>query len=259
MGANKFIQKKERQRKRKKKFRNIVILLVLGIVLLNLIYKLPYFDIKNIKIQNNKLVSSEEIYSICKKVEGENIFYARLDNLKKEIKKNTYIDSVEISKKLPSTIVIKTKEKEPFFYISNKDKYYIFSKDSLLLEIKDTIVDLNIPEVVGIDLGNISIGESISFNKDNERKFKYISDLYLYMSNPIDSTFNKNNISLIDIPEFFNCSFKYKNLTIKLGENEELLDKLNKAFQVIKEKEFQDSVGYIDVSYYKLPAVHIEG
>ena len=59
--------------------------------------------------------------------------------------------------------------------------------------------------------------------------------------------------------EFFNCSFKYKNLTIKLGKDEEILDKLNKAFQIIKEKEYQDSIGYIDVSYYKLPAVHIEG
>ncbi|CDM68761.1 Cell division protein DivIB [Clostridium bornimense] len=259
MGANKFIQKKERQRKRKKKFRNIVILLILVIVLLNLVYKLPYFDIKHIKIQNNNIVSSDDIYSICKEVEGKNIFYTKLDNLQKKIKKNTYIESVEISRKLPSTITVKINERDPFFYVNNEGKYYIFSENALLLDIKDTIIDLDVPEVVGLDLGDITIGESIAFNKDNERKVKYISDLYLNMSNPIDDSFNKKNISLIEIPEFFNCSFKYKNLTIKLGKNEELLDKLNKAFQIIKEKEFENSIGYIDVSYYKLPAVHIEG
>lgn len=259
MSANKFIQKKERQRKRKKKFRNIIILLILLIVLINLAYKLPYFDIKHIKVQNNNIVSSEDIYSICKEVKGKNIFYTKLDNLQKKIKKNTYIDNVEISRKLPSTIMVKVNERNPFFYVNNGDKYYIFSEDALLIDIKDTIMDLDVPEVVGLDLGDITIGESIAFNKDNERKVKYISDLYLYMSNPIDDSFNRKNISLIEIPEFFNCSFKYKNLTIKLGENEELLDKLNKAFQIIKEKEFEDSIGYIDVSYYKLPAVHIEG
>lgn len=259
MGANKFIQKKERQRKRKKKIRNIIILVILVIVLLNLVYKIPYFDIKHIKVQNNDIVSTEEIYSICEKVKGENIFYTKLDNIQKKIKKNTYIDSVEITRKLPSTIIVKIKERDPFFYINNEGKYYVFSENAILLDIKDTIMDIDVPEVVGLELGDITIGESIAFNKDNERKVKYISDLYLYMSNPIDDSFNRKNISLIEIPEFFNCSFKYKNLTIKLGKNEELLDKLNKAFQIIKEKEFEDSIGYIDVSYYKLPAVHIEG
>ena len=171
----------------------------------------------------------------------------------------TELYSVEITRKLPSTIIVKIKERDPFFYINNEGKYYVFSENAILLDIKDTIMDLDVPEVVGLELGDITIGESIAFNKDNERKVKYISDLYLYMSNPIDDSFNKKNISLIEIPEFFNCSFKYKNLTIKLGKNEELLDKLNKAFQIIKEKEFEDSIGYIDVSYYKLPAVHIEG
>lgn len=259
MGANKFIQKKERQRKRKKRFRNIIILIVLVIILINLVYKIPYFDIKHIKVQNNNIVSSEEIYVIGEKVKGENIFYTKLDSIQKEIKKNTYVDSVEIERKLPSTIIVKVNEKKPFFYINNEGKYYVFSEDAKLIDIKDSMADLEVPEVVGLELGDIKLGESIVFNKDNKRKVKYISDLFLNISNPIDDSFDKKNISLIEIPEFFNCSFKYKNLTIKLGKDEEILDKLNKAFQIIKEKEYQDSIGYIDVSYYKLPAVHIEG
>lgn len=259
MGANKFIQKKERQRKRKKRFRNIIILIVLVIILINLVYKIPYFDIKHIKVQNNNIVSTEEIYAIGEKVKGENIFYTKLDSIQKEIKKNTYVDSVEIERKLPSTIIVKVNEKKPFFYINNEGKYYVFSEDAKLIDIKDSMADLEVPEVVGLELGDIKLGESIVFNKDNKRKVKYISDLFLNISNPIDDSFDKKNISLIEIPEFFNCSFKYKNLTIKLGKDEEILDKLNKAFQIIKEKEYQDSIGYIDVSYYKLPAVHIEG
>lgn len=259
MGANKFIQKKERQRKRKKRFRNIIILIVLVIILINLVYKIPYFDIKHIKVQNNNIVSTEEIYAIGEKVKGENIFYTKLDSIQKEIKKNTYVDSVEIERKLPSTIIVKVNEKKPFFYINNEEKYYVFSEDAKLIDIKDSMSDLEVPEVVGLELGDIKLGESIVFNKDNKRKVKYISDLFLNISNPIDDSFDKKNISLIEIPEFFNCSFKYKNLTIKLGKDEEILDKLNKAFQIIKEKEYQDSIGYIDVSYYKLPAVHIEG
>ncbi|MBU5314733.1 FtsQ-type POTRA domain-containing protein [Clostridium bornimense] len=259
MGANKFIQKKERQRKRKKRFRNIIILIVLVIILINLVYKIPYFDIKHIKVQNNNIVSTEEIYAIGEKVKGENIFYTKLDSIQKEIKKNTYVDSVEIERKLPSTIIVKVNEKKPFFYINNEKKYYVFSEDAKLIDIKDSMADLEVPEVVGLELGDIKLGESIVFNKDNKRKVKYISDLFLNISNPIDDSFDKKNISLIEIPEFFNCSFKYKNLTIKLGKDEEILDKLNKAFQIIKEKEYQDSIGYIDVSYYKLPAVHIEG
>ena len=86
---------------------------------------------------------------------------------------------------------MKVNEKKPFFYINNEKKYYVFSEDAKLIDIKDSMADLEVPEVVGLELGDIKLGESIVFNKDNKRKVKYISDLFLNISNPIDDSFDK--------------------------------------------------------------------
>lgn len=57
-----------------------------------------------------------------------------------------------------------------------------------------------------------------------------------------------------------NIQFYYKNILIKLGNSDELNNKLNKAFNIILQKEEVKSAkkGYVDVSFNGNPVVFIE-
>jgi len=101
----------------------------------------PLFNISNITVSGNSRLSSEQIINSSGIEEGKNTFKLNKKEVIDNIKKDSYVDSVKITRKLPSTVNIQIVERQAAFSIQYIGGYIYIDNQGYLLEIsKDTIV-----------------------------------------------------------------------------------------------------------------------
>ncbi|MBU5590793.1 FtsQ-type POTRA domain-containing protein [Clostridium sp. MSJ-4] len=242
------------KRRRKKAIKKALILFIFLIALLiTLCFKLPIFNIKNMIVQGNKVISSEEIIEKSEIKEGNNIFYINTKKIVGNIKNNPYVYSVKISRRLPNTIVFDVKERSAFFYGINNNKYFIIDKESKLLETRSEINNMNLIHIEGLDYQNAEVGKEI-FNED-DRKSKIIN----IFSTLIENNISGIDITSIDIKDVLAIKVYHNNMCIVIGTSDGIEEKLNKAINIILAKpELSQSNGYIDVSFKGNPVVFVQ-
>ncbi|WP_097025800.1 cell division protein FtsQ/DivIB [Clostridium peptidivorans] len=247
---NEFILKR-RRRKFVKKL--VLSLLFLIGVLMTLLLKHPYFNIKDIKVNNNKNISISSVIETSKLSKGNNIFYIDLDSAKKNLLKDPYILDAEMKRELPSTLVVTVKEREAVFYGNNGNRYLVLDKNGVVLEERQDIKNMNLVKLQGFDENKSKVGQPIVV--DDERKIETARELSALLGSKKDNY----GISTVDIHDITNIKVYYNNICIKLGNNERLEEKLNKAFNIAFQKEeLKGKKGYIDVSFEGNPVVFIE-
>ena len=108
------------------------------------------FQIKEIKIENNKILKDQELINIFSFLYSKNIIFLNLYELKKNIDQNSFIEKIEIKKIFPDKIVIKVFEKEPIAILINKyKKKYYLGKKADLFEYRKILKYENLPIVKG--------------------------------------------------------------------------------------------------------------
>ncbi|MBU5482983.1 FtsQ-type POTRA domain-containing protein [Clostridium sp. MSJ-11] len=242
-------------KRRRKKFlkKSIIFFLFLISTLITLCLKHPFFNVKNIEIQGNKNISPEIIKELSNIQVGNNIFYLNMDKAKEDIKNNPYIMEVKIARKLPSTVVIQINEREAVFYGKTSDGYVIIDKYGVVLEKRKDIKGMNLVKLQGFEIEKSQIGEHIVV--EDERKLKAATTI----SSLLGPRKDNYKIAQVDISDINNIQFLYKNIVIRAGNEENLEGKLNKAFNIISQKEeLKNAKGYIDVSFKGNPVVYIE-
>ena len=133
-------QKTIRKKKRKKK-RYLLRLLIFILILIGLyfILHIEYFTIDGITVAGNKDVSDKEITELSEIKTGENIFDVHPFFAERRIKKNLYIESVDVKRMLPNRIEIIVDERDgkAQFVMGKKknEKYVVTDNDGRVLEI----------------------------------------------------------------------------------------------------------------------------
>ncbi|MBE6067864.1 MAG: FtsQ-type POTRA domain-containing protein [Clostridium lundense] len=242
------------KRRRKKFMKKLVLSLLFLIgVLMTLLLKHPYFNIKDINVNNNKNISISNVIETSKLSKGNNIFYIDLDSAKKNLLKNPYILEAQIKRKLPSTLVVTIKEREAVFYGNKGNKYFVLDRNGAVLEERQDINNMKLVKLQGFDESKSKLGQPIVV--DDERKIETAREL----SSLLGSKKDNYGISIVDIGDITNIKVYYNNICIKLGNNQNLDQKLNKAFNIVFQKEeLKGKKGYIDVSFEGNPVVFIE-
>ena len=173
------------------------------------------FDIKEIKIENNKILEYQELIKIFSFLYSKNIIFLNSYVLKKNIDQNSFIDKIEIKKIFPDKLIIKVFEKEPIAILIDKyQKKYYLGKKSDLIEFRKILKYENLPIVKG---------EPKNFKKlfDNLIKINFPTDQILSYQH---FKVNRWNIEMIDkkilkLPE--------KNYTESLTDFMSIMDKPN--------------------------------
>lgn len=128
----------EKQIKRNKKIKFFIKMLILLLVLLGLFVYLmlsPIFNIKNINVEGNSKISTEQIISISGIKKDVNMFKISNRDTKNVIKQNPYIDKVEIKRKIPDTISIVVTERQASFMLEHGSSFAYIDSQGYILEI----------------------------------------------------------------------------------------------------------------------------
>ena len=126
--------------------------------------------INKIRFENNKIVSNEELIKDLSFLYNKNIIFLNTLEIKKKIKKNSFIESLQIKTIYPNELVIKIFEKQPIAIIFQENKKFFLGKKFELIKYKNILKYENLA---------IINGDEKSFKKlfINLKKTKFPTDL----------------------------------------------------------------------------------
>lgn len=169
---NNVYKKKKRSKKlilKITKWTTLVVALIGGIICLLLS---PAFNVKNINVYGNNKISAETIISLSGINIEENLFKIIKSEAVKNIKQNAYIESVEITKKLTSTIEIEVKERETTLLINIGQGYVYMNNQGYILEVASQ--KLSVPIITGYTTANADLIPGNRLNNEDLTKLELV-------------------------------------------------------------------------------------
>ena len=113
-------------------------------------FKIYKFEIKDIKIENNKILEDQELEKAFSFLYSKNIIFLNSYDLKKNIDQESFIEKVEIKKIFPDKLVIKVFEKKPIAILIDKhQKKFFLGRNANLIEYRKLSKYENLPIVKG--------------------------------------------------------------------------------------------------------------
>lgn len=247
---NNELIKKRRKKKRLKHLFVFFIFLVSCSVILCL--KLPYFDIAEIVVKNNKAVNGDEIIKRSGIEKGTNIFYMNTKKIVTKIENNPYISDASIKRELPNRIVINVVEKRAVYYTTFNNEYFIIDDSGVVLEKVNSINGMNLIFISGVNEKNCVVGKSIFANDVRQIDVvNKVASLKLRLKSPL-------KLTAIDVSDIVDIKVYFVNMCIKIGDDENIESKINKGINIILDNSLKDAKGYVDVSFKGNPVYFIE-
>ncbi|WP_160688873.1 FtsQ-type POTRA domain-containing protein [Clostridium sp. C2-6-12] len=246
---NKFILKAKRKRTIKRIFILIIILIVSGMIFAT---KSNFFNIKKVAILGNPIMSGEDVKTRTENLIGQNIFFINKQNIINEAKKNPYVESVEIKKVYPKEVDIKISEKQGIYCIEKDAQKYVLDGGAVLLEKTDNVENRKLVNIIGLEIKNTELGNKTI---DNSRMLNFLDIFYkIIKNNPTNY-----NIDSIDVSDLMNIKIYIGKVEGKLGNDENIPDKMNKLLHIIENSNIGITEGYIDVGFNGAPVYYKKG
>lgn len=142
---------KKKNKKRKKISKSIKIFSVVVIIVIGIVFAFtsPLFNIKEIKVENNSILSTEKIVSLSRLKKDQNIFRFLKEDVETHLKEDPYIESVEVSRELPDKVKLKVTERNRDFCIKFLNGYAYINNQGYILEIVEEIE--GVPIIIGVE------------------------------------------------------------------------------------------------------------
>lgn len=219
----------KKKKKRVFKIKNIIIILSILILLTIIIYHLITMPIKNIYIKGNNLITDDEILENTNLYNYPSFLLTNKKKLEKSIRKNEYIKSVNIRKKLGNIIEIKITEYKPIAIDTNGN---VIMENSQRLNNIYNLTD--IPILINeITTQNVNTNFSNKFKTINTNILRQISQIEY---SPIE----------VDEDRFILYMNDSNIVYITLSK----IDKLNKYNQIKDALEGKKGIIYLDSGNY---------
>lgn len=257
----------KKRRKRRRVKRLLFFFIVIISTFITLCYKLPYFNVTNIYVENNKILDRDFIVETSGLKKGSNVFFVNFKEAKKKLLSNPYILNCDITRKLPNTFTIKVNERKASYYIRENNKFYIIDNNGILLEEKTNIDNFNLIEIQGVDFDSSELGKVFVSGKDKERILYVLTTLQELFERGINPSVMQSlglkedesiQIKKVDFSQIYNIKVDYNNIHIYCGDGSNLEEKIKEAINIISQQNLFDKKGYIDLSFSGNPVYYIQ-
>ena len=226
-------QQEKAARKRRMVFRIVKWTSLCAILIGGGIYFLlsPLFNIKTITVTGNSKLTEEELISLSGIQLEENTFQVQTTKTQEKIKQNAYVDTVNISRKLPNEIVIEIAERTPTFMLTLGNAYVYINNQGYLLEISQTALEL--PIITGFQTKeeDIIAGNRLSA-EDLQRLDQVLQIMKSAESNGIKDLITEINI---ENKQDYVLELKKEKKIVHLGDTSNLSTKMLYIISILEE------------------------
>lgn len=202
--------------------RKLLLLFLLLIVLVIILLFAPFMKIKKINCTGNTHITSEEIIKSSAINTGDNIISINKRKAINNIDSISYIKSVEIDRKLPSTLNIKIVECQVHAYIESDKKYIYLDEEGKVLEIADKLPENKVPSLTGAGIKNAVANDIVDLKNPEQL------ECYKLIVTTLENSRFKGMVTDIDVTDINKTSFTVNNtLKVILGDTRDLNYKIN--------------------------------
>lgn len=171
-----------------------IILIVLAIIAIIIFLASDFFNVKEIKVENNKIVSKEEIISLSQVSNSKNIFGINKNIIKSKIKQNSYVENVIVTRKFPNKLVFKVEERKVKYMIQLGEAYIYINNQGYILDISNEKKDKPILLGIKTDVSQLKKGKRLI--SEDLKKLDIVNRIYeVSNNNEIISLISKIDIS----------------------------------------------------------------
>lgn len=171
--------KKKKPKKRRLFFLVFILLILLAFYI---VFETDFFYIKEVLVDNNKVLTDDYIKEKTDINKTHNIFLVEIENIKNNLEKETYIKNAEVKRKLPDKIIINIEERKGIISYDYNNKRYLLDFDGVVL--KEIENEENLFKVSSEIKSRVKVGSKINF-QDSNLKFDEILNIsrYIYENN----------------------------------------------------------------------------
>ena len=196
-----------------------MILLIIGIGIFALVS--PIFNIDEIKVLGNEKVDAETIESLSGIEKGKNIFQISKKNIVNDIKENSYINSVQVKRRLPGTIELDIEERKVAYQVKVINSYVYIDYKGYILEVSSKQEKVPLVEGFTTDQDTLLNGKRL-INNDIEKIRTILTIIETSKAIEINDLISKITIQNNE----FVLELKKENKIIYLGEANDLTNKM---------------------------------
>lgn len=214
---------KRKKKKHKKAYKILTIFVLLLIIIGTIVFAMisPIFNVKEIQIEGNEILSSQKISSLSGITVGENIFRISKKDIENNIKENAYIESVSMKRYIPDTIVLTVKERTIDYQIQVIDSYVYLDYQGYILE--KSSKQENVPLLKGFSTSQNTLLNGKRVNQDDIEKLRVIFKIMEFAKNEKLS----NKIQEIEIKNAeYMLKIKNEDIVVYLGSGTNLNNKI---------------------------------
>jgi cell division protein FtsQ len=206
----------------------------------------PFFNLQQIVVQDNALVSKTDLLALASVGQGTNIFQVPTGSVKKNILLHPLIKQVDIRRQLPSTLIIKVLERKPLAMIPVQDGFVMVDEQGLFLQRSDTWPKNTLPIISGVQLPeNLNLGQTIP-NPGLIEGLKLLQALPSEMRSQVGELYCGNRDKLV--------MYTRDGLEIRLGVVDQAAEKFALLQQFLSDKNYNPyrQGYYVDLTSGKL-------
>ena len=152
--------KELRKRKARKiaiKYSFVFVLFIFAVILFLLS---PVFYIKNIEVEGNSKISSEQIKALLQINSTTNIFEESNNKVNAKLKENKYIEKADVRRILPSTLKVNVVEREVEYLLEYANSYAYTDKKGNILEVSANPVEGKV-KIIGYSTKSLNEQEKL--------------------------------------------------------------------------------------------------
>lgn len=233
---------KKKNRRRRRRATTIVVLLfiIVGVVLSMTVF----FRVDNIEVRGSLMqYTKQEIVKASGITEGMNLFRFSAKDREKEIwSKLPYIETVEIRRSLPGTVIIEVTESTGLLAVRYSGGCVVMSPSLKILEIT-SVPPVGAIEVTGLVPDDPASGSQLETEQTENAEFLKTLVSVLDIYDLLDK------VTLIDVSDKLNYSLVYDDrFFVMIGTANNADYKINMLSEVVLHKLSETDTGYIDIS-----------
>ena len=219
------------------KWTTLLILLVVAIILFMLS---DIFNIKQIIVNNNSKVSTEEIINLSTLQTNKNMFKTTNRTIREGIKSNPYIEDVKIKRNLNGTVTLEITERVPTYMLNFANGYVYINNQGYMLEISEEKID--VPVITGFQTPADTIKAG---NRLIEEDLKKLGDVIKIMESAKSNSI-ANLITQIDITdsENYKLTLESESKTVQFGRATDINIKLLRVKALLEEEKGKEGEIY---------------
>lgn len=203
--------------------------IVLSVVLLVLLiaglgyFGYVFFKVEDVEVFGNGKFTAVYIKGLAKIDPDTHMLSLDEEKIKANIEEaEPYLEVVAVTKKLPQTVRIEVKERQPKAYVSYAQNYLLTDKDANILEMMTVLPEERLyPVVEGFSITGAALGRQI--NTEDTFKITVMGEILTALENRTAA----DTIVTIDLSDVNNIRMTaLSGLSIKFGQADKIADKI---------------------------------